>query len=177
LAFKCFFLILFAGRLPAHLPPAYLEETEGMAARPQPSATTEASARTGPPPQPTGDRAVQLLALLQRDGRLVDFLCEDIAGYPDDQVGAAVREVHAGCRAALTKYLGLEPVLPGEEGGATLVQAGFDPAAVKLVGRVTGTPPLRGVLRHKGWRASHVQLPPILGNQAAIVAPAEVEIE
>ncbi len=168
LAFKCFFLVLFAGRLPEPLPDKYRRTAE------QPPAEGEAP-RPSRAPQP--DRAVQLLALLQRDGRLVDFLCEDIASYPDDQVGAAVREVHASCRDTLLKYVGLEPVIAGEEGRPTVVEPGFEPAAVKLVGTIAGKPPFRGVLRHRGWRAGRVELPPATDlAAAAIIAPAEVEV-
>lgn len=181
LAFKCFFLVLFAGRLPEPLPVKYRHTAEQpRAAGETPREATRAVAGpTSPPPPraPQPDRAVQLLALLQRDGRLVDFLCEDIASYPDDQVGAAVREVHASCRDTLLKYVGLEPVIAGEEGRPTVIEPGYEPAAVKLVGTITGKPPFRGVLRHRGWRAGHVELPPATDlAAAAIIAPAEVEV-
>jgi len=123
------------------------------------------------------DRAVQMLALLQRDGRLVDFFTEDIAPYQDAQVGAAVRDVHESCRKALEHYLKLEPVIASDEGQPVTVEPGFDPAAIKLIGNVTGKPPLRGLLRHRGWRAAQVNLPPLPdGRGRSIVAPAEVEI-
>src|SRR5262245_48893552 len=41
---------------------------------------------------------LRVLAVLQRDGRLIDFLEEDIDAYPDAQIGAAVRDIHRGCR-------------------------------------------------------------------------------
>ncbi|HSK10502.1 MAG TPA: DUF2760 domain-containing protein [Vicinamibacterales bacterium] len=177
-AFKCFFLVLFAGRLPEPLPPEFLRRKDGTMRRLEPRkdrASRDAAAT--PPPDDQLDRAVQLLALLQRDGRLVDFLFEDIAPYPDDQVGAAVREVHASCREVLQRYLTVEPVVAGEEGRPTLVEAGFDPGAVKLVGMVSGQPPFRGVLRHRGWRVARVQLPALPdGANRQVVAPAEVEI-
>jgi hypothetical protein len=46
-----------------------------------------------------------------------------------------------------------------------------------LIGNVAGEPPVRGMLRHKGWRVKEVNLPPL--PQAAgrmVVAPAEVEL-
>jgi hypothetical protein len=124
------------------------------------------------------DRAVQVLALLQRDGRLVDFFSEDITPYQDAQIGAAVRELHANCRKVLEQYVKLEPILAGEEDGPVTVEAGFDPASVKIVGNVTGQLPLRGLLRHRGWRATEVKLPPLAaqGSGRSVVAPAEVEI-
>jgi len=124
------------------------------------------------------DRAVQVLALLQRDGRLVDFLYEDISVYTDDQVGAAAREVHGSCREVLQRYLTVEPVVDGEEGRPMMVQPGFDPAQIKLVGNIAGRPPYRGVLRHRGWRAAKVELPALPDGAArSVIAPAEVEVE
>ena len=128
------------------------------------------------PPEDQGDRAVQLLAILQRDGRLVDFLMEDLAGYPDAQVGAAVRDVHASCRASLSRYVTLAPVLTDGEGASVLVDRGADAARIKVVGNVGGAPPYRGVLRHRGWDATRVELPPLPAAFRTVVAPAEVEV-
>jgi len=130
-----------------------------------------------PPPKPTTDAAVQLLALFQREGRLVDFLREDIQPYDDSQIGAAVREIHKACRQVLTEHLTLEPVLNGTEGDEVTVPQGFDPSAIRLTGNVSGEPPFHGSLRHAGWRASQVKLPAQpSGQDPKIVAPAEVEI-
>lgn len=164
---------------------------EDIAPEVAPAATAPAPAREEAPPrlpaervearpaEEPSDRAVQLLALLQRDGRLVDFLSEDIAPYQDAQIGAAVRELHANCRKSLEQYVTLEPVIDGEEDRPVTVQEGFDPAAVKLVGNVTGRPPLRGLLRHRGWRVTKINLPSLPPRDAGrdVVAPAEVEIQ
>ena len=123
------------------------------------------------------DRAVQMLALLQRDGRLIDFLAEDISAYPDSQLGAAVRTIHETCRKALDQYVLLEPILNSEEDQPVTVEAGFDPSAIKLIGNVAGVPPLRGLLRHKGWRVKELKMPPLPQASARLViAPAEVEL-
>jgi hypothetical protein len=120
---------------------------------------------------------VQILALLQRDGRLVDFLAENISSYPDVQLGAAVRTIHESCRQVLDRYVKLEPILNSEEEQPVTVQTGFDPAVIKLLGNVAGEPPVRGVLRHKGWRVKEVNLPPLpKGAGRMVVAPAEVEV-
>ena len=121
---------------------------------------------------------LRVLAVLQRDGRLVDFLQEDIDAYTDDQVGAAVRDIHRGCRKALRDYLTVEPILPSQEGESVLVAADFDPAEIRLTGDVQGTPPFRGVLKHHGWKVKSVHLPVIPGarDDSAVLAPAEVEI-
>ena len=125
----------------------------------------------------TSDGALQMIAILQRDSRLVDFLMEDISGYADDQIGAAVRELHDQCRDALGRYVTLTPVIDGVEG--TYAKApSKDANVVKFVGNVPAKPPEGGTLRHKGWRAVKVDLPAIGGKQdVTIVAPAEIEIE
>ncbi|HET6440438.1 MAG TPA: DUF2760 domain-containing protein [Anaeromyxobacter sp.] len=120
--------------------------------------------------------ALQLLGLLQREGRLVDFVQEDLTAFPDAAVGAAARAVHAGCKRALAELFRLEPVLREPEGTVIEVTNGFDPAAIRLTGSVVGNPPFRGALRHHGWRAEEVRLPAQSGTNPAIVAPAEVEL-
>jgi len=135
-----------------------------------------------PPPKAGPKRAdsasaLHLLAILQREGRLVDFLQEDIASYSDADVGAAARVVHDGCRAVLSEYVSLEPLRAEGEGASVVIEPGFDPAAVRLTGQVTGQPPFSGALRHHGWRATKVKLPDQPNNvDPSIVAPAEVEL-
>ena len=165
LAFAAFFTIIFKGRLPTALEPVGREEE--------------------PPEQPiaadTSDRAVQMLALLQREGRFVDFVLEDLAAYSDAQIGAAVRDIHAGCRRALDRYMTLQAVVAGREGDAVTIgqDQPFDPASFHLVGNVTGQPPFRGTLLHSGWRVAQVQLPPLPPQGTSgrtIVAPAQIEV-
>jgi hypothetical protein len=130
-----------------------------------------------PPPRAApAEGALRLLGLLQEQGRLVDFLQEDLEPYPDDQIGGAVRAIHDGCRKALHAQFALEPVLRGAEGEDITVDAGFDAAAVRLTGNVGGTPPFRGVLRHGGWRVTSATLPDRQGIDPRVIAPAEVEI-
>ncbi len=181
LAFRCFFNILFHGQLSdAALTDLGLSRrsapasAKGAPAKPAAPATAAAAA---PPAVKTSDGALQILAILQRDARLIDFLMEDIAGYSDDQIGAAVRELHDQCRDAVSRYVTLQPVIDGVEG--TFTQApSKDPNVVKFIGNVPASPPPGGILRHKGWRAAKVDLPTIGARQdAAILAPAEIEIE
>jgi hypothetical protein len=130
-----------------------------------------------PTPEPSPAAAVQLLALLQREGRLIDFLQEEIEPYSDSQIGAAVRAIHQGCRRALAEHFTLEPVISGQEGSDVTVPEGFDPSAVRLTGNVLGQPPFKGVLQHPGWRTAKIDLPAKSPDQdLAIVTPAEVEI-
>ena len=108
---------------------------------------------------------LQLLAILQREGRLIDFCEEELAGFSDAQIGAAARTVHDGCRKALRSMITLEPVRTEAEGASVELPAGFDPRSVRLTGNVVGKPPFKGVLKHHGWRAAEV-----------VIAPAEVEL-
>ena len=135
-----------------------------------PARETVAPVVAAPPAATAEDGALGLLAALQATGRLVDFLEEDLAPYGDDQIGAAVRDIHDGCRRVLRERVALEPVLAGAEGDAITIDAGFDPGAF------VGAPPFRGVLRHGGWRVKTVTLPVRRGQDARVVAPAEVEI-
>ena len=169
LAWLCFFRVLFDGR---------------FAARVQ-EARTAAALPAAPPPQPrvaergadSGTAALQLLSLLQREGRLVDFLQQDIAAFPDADVGVAARVVHEGCRRALREHASIEPVRGETEGARVKLDAGFDADAVKLVGDVKGEPPWSGTLRHRGWRATRLELPRLVGeHDAHVLAPAEVEL-
>jgi Domain of unknown function (DUF2760) len=167
LAFRCFFNLLFSGALS----PGTLTELR--------LAPREAARPAAPPPPAVrpADGALQLLSILQRDSRLIDFLMEDIAAYDDSQIGAAVRELHDQCRDAVNRYVSLEPVIDGVEGAFTKAPSS-DPAIVKFVGNVPAKPPSGGLLRHKGWRAAKVDLPAIVTRtDVAIIAPAEIEIE
>ena len=178
-AFRCFFSLVSQGEIPQDiwqtLEKAKVEVAPlGTTAK----ATAAAPKIGGDKPSPESlDRAVQMLALLQRDGRLVDFLEEDVSAYPDGQLGAAVRTIHTSCKQVLERYIELEPILSSEENQPVTVPVGFDPAAIKLVGNVMGEPPIRGLLRHRGWRVTGVTLPSLpQGSGKAIVAQAEVEV-
>jgi hypothetical protein len=175
-ALRCFFSILLRGEIPEDVA-VELIKTPAVVA---PTTELPAASRTEVAEKETSesfDRAVQMLALLQRDGRLVDFLAEDVTPYPDTQLGAAVRTVHESCRHVLERYVKLEPVISSEEDQPVTVPAGFDPASIKLIGNITGKPPLRGLLRHRGWRATQVNLPSLPeGTGRSVVAPAEIEI-
>jgi hypothetical protein len=168
LAFRSFFGILFHGALPDEV-----ITTLGLS-KPAPVPAS--------PPAPVADftdGAVEILAILQRDSRLVDFLMEDISAYEDDQVGAAVRSLHDQCRESLLRYVRLVPVIDAVEGTQTNVAniAGADKASLlKFIGNVPAQPPKSGMLRHKGWRAERIDLPtPKHGD--GVIAPAEIEIE
>jgi hypothetical protein len=168
LAIRSFFSILFSGSLPED-GLTKLGLIRRGTPKPQ-TASTPAAARPS-------DGALQMLSILQRDARLIDFIMEDIVAYTDDQVGAAVRGLHDQARESLARYVKLEPVIDGVEGTFTK-PALSDPAAVKFVGNVPAGKPSGGLLRHKGWRAGKVDLPPLNPKQdSSILAPAEIEVE
>jgi hypothetical protein len=142
-----------------------------------------------PPPAPAGPKPAALpperaqasglavLAMLQREGRLIDFLKEDMAAFSDAEIGAAARVVHAGCRKVLAQYFDLEPALKETEGAAIQVPAGFDPHRIRLTGNVAGQPPFHGTLKHHGWVAAAVRLPDVSDTlDPRVLAAAEVEL-
>jgi hypothetical protein len=194
LAFLCFFRVLFGNPLPTELlPPApkapalepprpaadpiYTQKTAPVQALP-PDVVARANAvnTAAAGGQSAKDGALQLLALLQREGRLVDFLREPIDGYDDATVGAAVRDIHRGCKKALDDHFTLEPVMGGAENERVSVAQGFDAQRIRLVGEVKGQPPFSGTLRHHGWAATKIKLPTVTGSvDHTVVAPAEVE--
>jgi len=120
---------------------------------------------------------LHLLSALQKDGRLVDFFSEDLGLYEDSQIGVAVRNIHESCKKVLDKYLEPVAVIDKAEGDEITIPENFDPGAIKLTGNVTGEPPFRGILRHKGWQAKKIDMPTLSSNlDSKIIAPAEVEI-
>ncbi len=183
LAFRAFFSALWGRRLPAEVIPQSLLPAQ-LPTDSKEAPTTEAEATEAPPPvAPTESKepddpdaaAVQVLAVLQSEGRLLDFLSEEIDGYEDAEIGAAVREVHRGCKKALADHFNLVAVRPEEEDALVSVEAGYDPTEIRLVGNIVGQPPFSGTLKHKGWRASDVRLPKA-SSGARVVQPAEIEV-
>jgi hypothetical protein len=158
---------------PKPAPPVPPEERPKAA----PTPTAPEPPRPATPARPDA-AAVQVLSVLQSEGRLLDFLAEDIEGYSDNDIGAAVRDIHRGLRRALADHFPVAPVRSEDEEASVTVPEGFDPAQIRLVGNVVGKPPFQGTLKHKGWRVTKVELPriPDDGEAARIVAPAEVEL-
>ena len=121
---------------------------------------------------------LHLVSALQKEGRLLDFFGEDLSLYSDDQIGAAVRGIHEGCKKTLAKYMSQGPVMEAAEGESITIEEGFNPEEIRLTGDVSGEPPFQGVVRHKGWRAEKVEVPTFSeSSDPAILAPAEVELQ
>jgi hypothetical protein len=152
---------------------ARVDELLGVPAAPPPPAVPAAP----PPPAKPSGAPLRLLALLQAEARLVDFLLEDISGAGDAQIGQAVRKVHADAAAALRKVATVEPVLAGAEGDTVTVPRGFDPSAVRVLGNVSGEPPFTGQLQHPGWRVTDLRLAaPAAGQDEFVLQSAEVTL-
>ena len=172
-AWLCFFRVLFDRRFAGDVW-AVSEGTSG-ALPPAPPKPEPAPPPVASPP-PT-EAALQLLALFQREGRLVDFLEQEVASFPDADVGVAARVVHEGCRKALHAHARVAAIRAEEEGTRVTLPPGFSPAEVKLSGNVAGPGPYTGVLRHRGWRVVDFALPTaVSGHDANVLAPAEVEL-
>jgi hypothetical protein len=149
-----------------------------LAARVERPAPVEPPTPAAPPLQSAApDAALQVLGLLQQEGRLIDFLEEDIATYSDAEIGGAVRGVHEGCRKVLRQYFTIEPIAEVEEGARMTLERGFDAGAYRVTGNVVGEPPFTGTLAHRGWRTSDSRLPRVAtGHDVGVLAPAEVEL-
>jgi hypothetical protein len=125
----------------------------------------------------TPESALQLLSLLQKEARFIDFMQEDLKGFADAEVGAAARVIHDGGQKVLSEYFTLVPVRTEEEESRLSIPAGFNPSEVRLTGNVVGEAPFNGTLIHRGWKVAEVKLPKLAdGYDATIVAPAEVEL-
>lgn len=168
-AFRSFFSILFSGVLPEDIASEF-------------GFTKVKPAPIGPPVEmpKVADGALQILHILQRDSRLIDFLMEDVTSYADDQIGAAVRTLHADCKATLTRHVTLAPVIDSVEGTYQKLDGSKapDPNRIKLIGNVPASGKVPGgTLRHRGWFASSVNLPPLGKQDVSVLAPAELEVE
>jgi hypothetical protein len=165
-------------RVPAEMVPAAPPVAAPVREAPKP---VEALKPERPEPvivkEATPDAALQLLGLLQKEARFLDFVQENIASYPDSDIGAVARVVHEGCRKVLSQHFDLEPVRKEQENTRITLPKGFDASAVRPTGNIVGEPPFTGTLIHRGWRAAKVKLPKIAeGHNVQIIAPAEVEL-
>lgn len=171
LAFRVFFRVLFDAVLAERLRPLLAGE---LAPGPAPTPLDAKPAKKSP----TRSDAINLLAMLQREARLVDFIQEPIAEYSDEQIGAAVRDVHRDSATVLQRVFALKPIREETEGTTVELAGDFDAACYRLTGRVPEQPPFRGALAHHGWQATQCALPEWTGTEAAamVIAPAVVEL-
>jgi len=182
LAVGTFFTILGNREFAANV--KRLRDGQGLSpatpATPAPPAPAAAPAPQGAAPalkEASPAAALQLLGLLQRDARFIDFVEEDIAGYSDPEIGAAARLVHDGCRAVLREHFTIRPVREEAEGSRVTLPQGFDATAIRVTGNVVGSAPFHGSISHRGWKVEEVRLPRLAErHDATVIAPAEVEL-
>lgn len=186
LAFLCFWRVLVSRPFAQAVLPASRAYDEGTLAQLPPGPTPQATLPT-PAPKPAAPvrlpperehaSGLAVLGMLQREGRLIDFLQENVAAFSDAEVGAAARTVHEGCRKVVAQYLALEPVLKDSEGALVSVPPGFDAQRIRITGNVAGEPPYSGTLKHHGWVTTAVHFPELSPSlDARVLAPAEVEL-
>jgi hypothetical protein len=179
LAFSAFFSILFDAAFAKKVELAKSGEALLPESLPAPKPVAVEVAKAAPPPMREAgpDAALQLLAILQREGRFLDFLEEDVSSFNDADIGAAARVVHTGCKKALREHITIAQVRSESEEARVTLAPGFNASEVRVTGNVVGAPPFTGTLRHRGWRAVDVKLPQMAqGHDAKILAPAEVEL-
>jgi hypothetical protein len=165
MAFRLIFDAAFAREVAAGLKSLVSRDTKPAAPKVAPT-----------PADGTAASGLFILGALQREGRLLDFLQQDVSGYSDEEVGAAARVVHAGCGKVVQQYFTFQPALAAAEGSTVTVPPGFDAQRIRLTGNVTGKPPFKGALKHHGWIATEIRLPRPDALDPKIVAPAEVEL-
>lgn len=180
-AFRAFFGSLFNSETAARVQQAMSEPrvlAQQPAEIPKPAEPKPIEQKKPEPKKPLQSEAITLLATLQREARLVDFLKEDLSGYADEQIGAAVRAIHRDSAKVLDRFFGLAPVVADEEGARVSVPEGFDSARFRLTGKVSGNPPFSGTLQHHGWEATKCDLPQFTGSESAAktISPAEIEV-
>ncbi|WP_322014210.1 DUF2760 domain-containing protein [Paraburkholderia sp. J12] len=172
-----FFAMLGDGKLAANVQRLRNGEAAPVAAAPVTAPVAPAPAPVPAIEAASPDSALQLLGLLQRNARFVDFVEEDIAGYSDADIGAAARLVHDGCRTTLREHFTIRPVRDESEGSRITLPEGFDATAVRLTGNVVGAAPFSGSIAHRGWRVTDVKLPRLIKtHDVTVIAPAEVEL-
>lgn len=155
------------------------QQDDGLTPAPSPAtATPTTTARPAVPlKEASADAALQLLALFQREARLIDFTQENLSSYSDAEIGGAARLVHEGCAKVLREHFTLVPVRPEAEGSRITLNEGFDARAVRLTGQVVGQAPFQGSLSHRGWRATETRLPKLTeSHDATVLVQAEVEL-
>jgi len=142
----------------------------------EPKGAAVESVTKAAPPKPVRSDALTLLAVLQREARLVDLVQEPLDQFGDAQVGAAARPCLKQCRQALERVFELQPLVKEPEN--SLVEVPADASAIRYqwVGQA-GSSGDQARLVHPGWIAGKCELPQWTGvaEDASVVAAAEVE--
>ncbi|MFZ2956301.1 MAG: DUF2760 domain-containing protein [Candidatus Ozemobacteraceae bacterium] len=174
---------------PATEPKSELKPEIKMAPKPESKIESKPETKPEPKPEPQPEPkpvldpnappavALQILYLLQKEGRLLDFLMEDITPFADEELGGAIRPIHADLKKILQDRLIIEHIIDTPEGETVELGTSIDAHAIKLTGNVPPNGPYKGTLIHRGWKLRECKLPELVsGWEGRVVAPAEVEI-
>jgi hypothetical protein len=187
-ALRAFFRILFSRSTAIDVGRVLDGESPAPVTAPAAEPVTLSKPKPAPKPVATRSEALTLLAALQREGRLVDFLREDLAGATDAQIGAVARDLQRDCRAAVERFFALAPLSEQAEGSRVELPAGYDAAQYHVLGGAKAATSCEqesdglnaavcGIVLHPGWRATKCDVPTYTGPESGhlVIAPCEVE--
>jgi Domain of unknown function (DUF2760). len=118
--------------------------------------------------------ALTLLAVMQKESRILDLIFDDLDGYSDEQIGGASRQVLRDLRDCLDSHVKIESLVDKQEGDVVQIPDAASPIRWKVIGDASAQ---SGTLTHAGYVAKKVALPEWTGTEenASIIAPAEVD--
>lgn len=176
-ALRAFFRVLFNKAVATDVARVLDGVSPAPAQAPTAEPVTLSKPKPAPKPAATRSEALTLLAALQREGRLVDFLREDLAGATDAQIGAVARDLQRDCRAAVERFFAMAPLSDQAEGSRIELPAGYDAAQYHVLGAGDGNAGLSGIILHPGWRATKCDVPTYTGPESGhlVIAPCEIE--
>ena len=118
--------------------------------------------------------ALTLLAVMQKESRILDLIFDDLDGYSDEQIGGASRQVLRDLRDCLDSHVKIESLIDEKEGDVVQIPDAASPIRWKVLGDASAQ---TGTLTHAGYVARKISLPEWTGTEenASIIAPAEVD--
>ena len=118
--------------------------------------------------------ALTLLAVMQKESRILDLIFDDLDGYSDEQIGGASRQVLRDLRDCLDSHVKIESLVDKQEGDVVQIPDAASPIRWKVIGDASAQ---SGTLTHAGYVAKKVALPEWTGTEenASVIAPAEVD--
>lgn len=125
--------------------------------------------------------AITLLAVLQRDARLLDLVHESLDDYSDEQIGGAARNVLRDARKTLERVFALKRLVDVAEGDRIEIPGQASPIRWRVLGSgvnsTDSSAGSSGTLVHAGWIASKADLPTWTGKKEDVLVVAPVEVE
>jgi hypothetical protein len=170
LAFQCFFKILFSG--------VFAQKVRSLGMDNKSIKPTQLPKNEPKPPekqQETKDSSLLLLSLMQREARLIDFLMEDITEYSNEQVGAAIRDVHKKASGILKRCY--DPIALVAQEGEVDLEVAYNAEVWDVSGKIPQAGSFKAEVIHSGWMAQKLELPVWKGSLAnrMLISPAQAE--